>query len=112
MPLIKKRQLENWTNLSGSERERFIGNLPVGRERIEDLFDYLDVRLQKNDCEHDLKFTMQFLMENRLDMPKFMSWLNENGAYCDCEILQNIEPQWFNVFDKNEEENLTTDEHG
>ncbi|MDQ3321196.1 MAG: DUF2695 domain-containing protein [Acidobacteriota bacterium] len=100
MPLIKKRQLENWSQLSGDERKRFIENLPASRERVEDLFDYLDVRLQKNECDHDLKFTMQFLMENCLDMPKFMSWLNENGAYCDCEILQNVEPQWFNVFEE------------
>ncbi len=100
MPLIKKRQLENWTQLSGDERERFIENLPAARERVEDLFDYLDVRLSKDECAHDLKFTMQFLMENRLSMPTFMSWLNENGAYCDCEILQNIEPQWFLAFDE------------
>lgn len=98
MPLIKKRQLENWAQLSGDERERFIENLPAKRESIEDLFDYLDVRLSKAECEHDLKFAMQFLMENRLDIPKFMSWLNENGAYCDCEILQNVEPQWFRAF--------------
>jgi Protein of unknown function (DUF2695) len=100
MPLIKKRQLENWSQLSGDERKRFIENLPAERTRIEDLFDYLDVRLSKNECEHDLKFAM----ENRLDIPKFMSWLNENGAYCDCEILQNVEPQWFRAFAENEEE--------
>ena len=100
MPLIKKRRLENWTNLSGDERERFIENLPAARGRVEDLFDYLDVRLAKGECAHDLKFTMQFLMENRLNMPAFMSWLNENGAYCDCEILQHVEPQWFLAFDE------------
>lgn len=110
MPLIKKRQLENWSQLNGDERERFIENLPAGREKLENLFDYLDVRLSKNDCEHDLKFTMQFLMENRLDMPKFMSWLNENGAYCDCEILNNVEPQWFNVLDEKQAENSKADE--
>ncbi len=98
MPLIKKRKLETWSQLSGDERIRFIENLPATREQIEDLFDYLDVRLAKTECAHDLKFTMQFLMENRLNMPKFMSWLNENGAYCDCEILQYVEPQWFQAF--------------
>ena len=100
MPLIKKRQLEVWAQLSGDERTRFIESLPATREQIEDLFDYLDVRLAKNACAHDLKFTMQFLMENRLNMPKFMSWLNENGAYCDCEILENVEREWFKVFEE------------
>ena len=98
MPLIKKRQLENWSQLSGDERERFIENLPAERERIEDLFDYLDVHLAKTPCSHDLKNTMQFLMERRLNMPRFMSWLNENGAYCDCEILENVEREWFKAF--------------
>jgi hypothetical protein len=55
---------------------------------------------------------MQFLMENRLNMPKFMSWLNENGAYCDCEILQHVEPQWFLAFSEEEfRPQINTDEH-
>ena len=98
MPLIQKRKLENWSQLSGIERERFLGDLPAEREKIEDLFDYLDVRFQTENCSHDLKNTMQFLMERRMNMPRFMSWLNENGAYCDCEILENVEREWFKAF--------------
>jgi hypothetical protein len=109
MPLIKKRQLENWSQLSGDERERFIENLPAEREKIEDLFDYLDVHLAKQPCSHDLKNTMQFLMERRLNMPLFMSWLNENGAYCDCEILENVERQWFTAFAEEDFENPATE---
>jgi hypothetical protein len=108
MPITKKKLLENWAQLSGDERKRFLGNLPAERERIEDLFDYLDVRLSKTDCSHDLKNTMQFLMERQMNMPRFMSWLNENGAYCDCEILQKVEPQWFKAF--GEDENLATED--
>ncbi|MEJ7701981.1 MAG: DUF2695 domain-containing protein [Pyrinomonadaceae bacterium] len=112
MPLIKKRQLETWAHLSGDERERFIENLPATKDQIEDLFDYLDVRLSKVECEHDLKFTIQFLMENRLNMPKFMSWLNENGAYCDCEILQNVEREWFRAFSEEDfQPQINTDEY-
>lgn len=98
MPLIKKRQLEIWTQLSGEERTRFLESLPATREQIEDLFDYLDRRLENESCVHNLRFTMQFLMENRLNMPAVMSWLNENGGYCDCEILEKIEPHWFVAF--------------
>ncbi len=100
MPLIKKRQLEVWAQLNGEERERFIESLPAAKDEIEDLFDYLDVRSQGESCVHNLRFTMQFLMERRLDMPKVMSWLNENGGYCDCEVLQNIEPNWFKAFEE------------
>lgn len=100
MPLIKKRQLEVWAQLSGDERERFLESLPASKEQIEDLFDFIDRNLQKESCVHNLRFTMQFLMERRLNMPKVMSWLNENGGYCDCEVLQNIEPHWFLAFDE------------
>lgn len=100
MPLIKKRQLENWLQLSPAERERFLESLPAKKEEIEDLFDYLDRRLKDESCVHNLRFTMQFLMEKRLNMPKVMSWLNENGGYCDCEVLENIEKQWFLAFDE------------
>ena len=108
MPITKKKLLENWQQLSGEERERFISNLPEEQERIEDLFDYLDVQLERSPCSHDLKNTMQFLMERRLNMPRFMSWLNENGAYCDCEILQKVEPAWFRAF--GEEEDLPAED--
>jgi hypothetical protein len=107
MPITKKKLLENWAQLSGDERQRFIENLPAPQERIEDLFDYLDVQLEKSPCSHDLKNTMQFLMERRMNMPRFMSWLNENGAYCDCEILDKVEPQWFKAF--GEETEITSD---
>ena len=98
MPIIRKKNIELLSQMNGEERMRYIENLPATPEQIEDLFDYLDVRLAKAECAHDLKFTMQYLMENRLNMAKFMSWLNENGAYCDCEILQDIEPHWFQAF--------------
>lgn len=100
MPLIKKRQLEVWAQLSGEERESFVESLPATKEQIEDLFDYIDRRTAAEPCVHNLRFTMQFLMENRLNMPAVMSWLNENGGYCDCEVLQNIEPHWFVAFDE------------
>ena len=79
-----------------------INALPATKDEIEDLFDYLDVRMQEESCIHNLRFAMQFLMERRLDMPKVMSWLNENGGYCDCEVLQNIEPNWFRAFEESE----------
>ncbi len=100
MPLIKKRQLEIWSQLTGEERERFIESLPATREQLENLFDYIDRRLQDESCIHNLRFTMQFLMENHINMPAVMSWLNENGGYCDCEVLQNIETKWFAAFDE------------
>ena len=99
MPLIKKRQLEIWSQLSGEERERFIESLPATKEQIEDLFDYLEMKLEDETCTHSLKYAMQFMMEKRLNFPKVTAWLNNNGGYCDCKVLEQIVPEWRKVFD-------------
>jgi hypothetical protein len=95
MPLIRKRQLETWAQLSGEERDDFLDSLPAGVEDIELLFDFLDTKLENEACPHNMNLTLQLVMAKRLDFAKVMAWLNENGAYCDCEVLKNIEPVWF-----------------
>ncbi|CAN5415684.1 MAG: DUF2695 domain-containing protein [Pyrinomonadaceae bacterium] len=99
MPVVRKRQIENLEQLSGEELEAFVNSLPAGKENIEDLFDYLEIRLEKDPCNHSLRFAMQFMMENRLNFPKITSWLNDNGGYCDCKVLEQITPEWRKVFD-------------
>lgn len=98
MPLHRKRQLETFAQLSGEERERFLHDLPAKKEEIEELFVYLNDALGEEWCTHDLRNTMKFLVERRLDIPKMMTWLNENGGYCDCEILKNVEEEWEQAF--------------
>jgi len=99
MPVVRKRQIENLEQLSGEELEAFVNSLPAEKENIEDLFDYLEIRLEKDPCNHSLRFAMQFMMENRLNFPKITSWLNDNGGYCDCKVLEQITPEWRKVFD-------------
>ena len=98
MPVVRKRQIENLQQMSGEELEAFVESLPAGKETIEDLFDYLEMRLKKDPCNHSLRFAMQFMMENRLNFPKITSWLNDNGGYCDCKVLEQITPEWRKVF--------------
>lgn len=98
MPLQRKRQLETWAQLSGEERERFLHNLPATREEIEGLFVYLNDALGEEWCTHDLRNTMKYLVEKKMNIPQMMTWLNENGGYCDCEILKNVEEEWEKAF--------------
>jgi hypothetical protein len=104
MPIIKKREIENLQQMSGDEIEAFLKSLPAKKEEIERLFDYLETRTEREPCDHSLRFAMQFMMEKRLNFPKVTAWLNNNGGYCDCKVLEQIVPEWRKAFD-NEDEN-------
>ena len=99
MPILKKREIDNLQQMSGEELEAFLDSLPAGQFDIEDLFEYLEMKLEKEECNHTLRFSMQYMMENRLNFPKVSSWLQQNGGYCDCKVLEQIAPIWRNTFD-------------
>lgn len=99
MPIFKKREIEKLEQMNGEELEAFIENLPAPKEKLEDLFDYLEMKLERADCDHSLRYAMQFMMEKRLNFPKVTAWLNNNGGYCDCKVLEQIVPEWRKVFD-------------
>lgn len=100
MAILRKREVENLAQLSGEELEAFLKRLPAGQYDIEDLFDFLEDKLEKEECNHTLRFSMQFIMENRLDFPKVSSWLQQNGGFCDCKVLKEITPEWRKAFDR------------
>ena len=98
MALIRKRQLQNWQKLSGDERDLLIEMLPATKEQIVELFDYLNDLLGEIDCKHDLEQTIKYAMQKGLSVSKLMTWLQENGGFCDCEVLKNVEEEWEAVF--------------
>ena len=99
MPIIRKREIENLAQMSGEELAEFLETLPAGQYDIEDLFDFLEMKLEKEECNHSLRFAMQFMMENRLDFPRLTSWLQQNGGFCDCKVIEQIAPEWRKAFD-------------
>ncbi len=100
MAILKKRQIEILSQLNAEELEKALVTLPISPENLEKLFDYLDFRLEKEDCDHTSRFTMQYLMEKQLPFPKIVGWLIENGGDCDCKIMEQIEPEWNKIFDE------------
>jgi hypothetical protein len=104
MPIVRKREIENLEQMNGEEIEAFLAALPAPKEKIEDLFDFIDFKLEREPCNHSLRFAMQYMMENRLNFPKVTSWLNENGGYCDCKVMEEIAPKWWAKFDVMEDE--------
>ena len=104
MPIIKKRELENLEQMSGEEIEAFLENLPASKEKIEDLFDYLEFKLERDECDHHLRYAMQYMMQKGMNFPKVTAWLNSNGGYCDCKVLEEIASVWRRRFPVDEED--------
>lgn len=73
----KKRKLES----------RFLISIEV----FDELFNYIDETLEINGCNDTLKYTKEFLENNNLPLEESIELIEENGGYCDCEVLANIE---------------------
>jgi hypothetical protein len=98
MPIIRKRQIEAMQQMNGEELAAYLESLPISESQIEKLFGFIEDELDKTPCDHTLKNSMRFMMRNMLPFPKVTAWLNDNGGYCDCKVLENIETEWRKVF--------------
>jgi hypothetical protein len=49
----------------------------------------LDVELQKHGCDHALRLTTQWIKDSENTESSILPWLEDNGGYCDCEVLAN-----------------------
>lgn len=66
---------------------------PLKREELKALFDALD-RPNPDPCTHTMKETKDFLEKNQLPVEETITWLHENGAGCDCEVIFNTDAEW------------------
>lgn len=70
----------------------FERSLPMSREQFKKLFNYLDHMAQETECDNTLRLTKIFMIENGIENTDAVTkWLNQNGAYCDCQIAFNIQ---------------------
>ncbi|MGY3778078.1 DUF2695 domain-containing protein [Isobaculum melis] len=83
--------LQEWKKQQKLDFEK---SLPMSREYFEGLFDYLDIKLEKG-CSHNQKLTIEYLQKYELEEERILSWLRDNGGYCDCEILMNVEEKFY-----------------
>ncbi len=66
---------------------------PLSRADLKALFDFLD-RPNPDPCTHTFKECAAFLQSRNLPLKNTLEWLQENGAYCDCEVIFNTDAQW------------------
>ena len=81
--LLKKFKKETKENLKSS--------LPIPVETFKALFDHLDMKLNEQECDDTLAITIEYLETENLPLDSTVEWLKNNGGFCDCEVLANIE---------------------
>ena len=96
-----KNEIERRKQIKKELREKakleFENSLPISREKFTQLFDFLDEKLGEYECDDSLKLTNEILQEYKIEnIQEVKNWLQENGGYCDCEVLNNVEE----MFDK------------
>ena len=73
-------------------RRKLLHSLPVPAAVLKALFNHLDERLGSSECDDTLRHTLDFIRSHALPEEAVVSWLEDNGGYCDCEALANAEP--------------------
>ena len=87
----KERRNTIKRQLKYKDKENILKSLSISVDKINELFNYLDEQLGEVDCDDTFKLTVNFIDENNLSKDSLINWLNENSAFCDCEVLANIE---------------------
>ena len=90
----KKRRKEALKGLKDKRKAELIDSLPVTPEDVRKLFDYLDDKLTSQFCDHTFTFTEEFASDGGYSFEAIESWASENGAWCDCEVLANVEQEY------------------
>ena len=87
----RKEALKRWKD---SQRATARAKLPLPNDELQALFDMLDRDLPRNGCDHTRRLTEAFLRERGHEIETVFAWLDDNGGFCDCEVLANTEQQW------------------
>jgi len=75
------------------QAKQLVASSPISKCDLINLFDFLrhkDVSL----CDHTLKETTAYLEERGLPVEDVLQWLRQNGGYCDCEVIYNVEEKF------------------
>lgn len=81
-------------SVAEKQRAAAEARMPISRQDLRDLFDFLDESLGAEGCNHSLEHTKSFLLSRKLDEVAIVPWLGEYGGFCDCEVLANVEDAW------------------
>ena len=87
----KKKLMDEYKMMQEKE---FESSLPMERKLFYELFDFLNDKSETTECKHDFSLTKEFLKGKNIDAKMVLSFLEENGAGCDCEVIFNVEEKF------------------
>ncbi|HEX8455832.1 MAG TPA: DUF2695 domain-containing protein [Pyrinomonadaceae bacterium] len=69
-------------------------NIPLSKSELKQLFDWVNAKLEEAGCDDTLKHSISFLRQHDIAEDGVVAWLKEEGGYCDCEVIANVEDRW------------------
>ena len=77
----------------GADKTRKQGLLGLSRSQLEDLLGFLDNRSQTTPCLHGFEGVEEWARGHRIDASQLLTSLGDLGAFCDCEVVFNLNPE-------------------
>lgn len=65
-------------------------SLPVTVDELAALIGYVEIAVQRHGCDHTLRHVHAFLARAGLASDDIVAWLNDQGGFCDCEVVLNV----------------------
>lgn len=88
----KSRKKELKKLAAQRQRDAFEKSLPMSRAEFEGLFEFLDEGLAHRGCDGTHRLTLEFLRARRAsNEAAVLDFCEQNGGYCDCEVLSNVQ---------------------
>ncbi len=76
------------------ERKKAQAAFPLSSELLESLFTFVEAQVDNEGCDHTHRFTERWVSENTQQHTQIFEWLEENGGFCDCEVIANAQDHW------------------
>ena len=83
----RKRELK--AQARAAEQQKLLESLPMEIATLQDLLSYLNKDTAPT-CNHSYRETIEFLKSRNIDPVTVIPWLQENGGFCDCEVIYNV----------------------
>lgn len=77
-----------------SKHARTRARFPLPDAELADLFATVEREGGLTHCDHTLRRCLAWLEAKGLEPGPVISWLQETGGYCDCEVLLNSLHTW------------------
>jgi Protein of unknown function (DUF2695) len=81
-----RERKKKWT---AHERAAARAAFPLSDHLLQSLFDVVEASVADQGCDHTRRFTEQWLRGHPDSRERVITWLEENGGFCDCEVAAN-----------------------